>query len=99
MLVVVVPGPLLVPGVVPTARVPSVLVGRVGVHTPGTIVPHPRHQVLAPLPRHVLPAIGQGLRFQLHREVGVGAVLGVGDNGGGGCGEGRGGGGDNDAAR
>lgn len=94
LLVMMVSWPLLVPTIITTPRVGGILVGRVVIHTPGTIVPHPGHHTL---PGHVLPAIRQGLRLQLHREVGVGAVLGVGDDGGGGRGEGRGGGGDNGA--
>lgn len=98
LLVVVVPWPLLVPRVISTPRVATILVSWVAVHTARTIVPHPCHQVLRCLPGHVVATIGQGFRLELHREAGVGTVLGVGDDGGGGRGERWGGGGDNGAA-
>ena len=99
LLVMVIARPLLVPlHLLCTTRVPCILVPWVAGNTTGTFVPHPCHQVLPCLPRHVLATIGQGLGLQLHCEAGVGAVLGVGNDGGSGLGRGWGGGGYNGAA-
>ena len=86
LLMVVVPRPLLVPCVLCAPRVPSVLMGGVAIHTPRTIIPHPCHQVLPCLPRHVLATVRQGLGLQLHCEAGVGTV-GRMRYGGSGCGD------------